>query len=253
MVRPSAGTAAAVDKSPRLYVEANLGEALSVSLAASQCHYLKNVMRLTPGAPVRLFNGRDGEWWAELSELGRKAGSALCRAPTRTQDTLPDVHYLFAPLKQARLDYMTQKATEMGAAVLQPVRTEFTVIPKVKRERLTANAIEAAEQCNLLAVPEVREMMPLRNVLDGWDTSRTLVYCDEAAPIASPLEALGRLEPGPVAVLIGPEGGFSPAEREVLRAHSCVIAISLGPRVMRADTAAVAALAVLQAVLGDWM
>ncbi|MGI9413136.1 MAG: 16S rRNA (uracil(1498)-N(3))-methyltransferase [Hyphomicrobiales bacterium] len=239
-------------KSPRLYVEADLGDGRDVALAGAQSHYLRNVMRLKPGASVRLFNGRDGEWRAEVSFLDRKAGTCVCRERTRPQDTPLDLHYLFAPLKQARLDYMAQKATEMGASVLQPVRTRHTVVSRVKCERLLANAVEAAEQCNLLTIPDVRDMVGLGEVLDGWDEGRRLIYCDEDAEIASPLAALKALDAGPLAVLIGPEGGFSTEERDRLRTHPGVTAISLGPRIMRADTAAVAALAVVQAVLGDW-
>ena len=239
------------DKSQRLYVTSTLGGGASINLAPEHCHYLKNVLRLRPGASVRLFNGRDGEWRAEISELGRKTGTAVCTEQSREQDVLPDLHYLFAPLKQARLDYMAQKATEMGAAVLQPVQTQHTAVSRVNHERIVANVIEAAEQCNLLGVPEVREIAPLVSLLEDWDRDRRLIYCDEAAPISSPLKALGALEKKPMAVLIGPEGGFSSVERDILRAHPCVTAISLGPRVMRADTAAVAALALVQAVLGD--
>ena len=239
-------------KSPRLHVAGDLGIGLGVALEGSQSHYLRNVMRLKPGASVRLFNGRDGEWLAEIEALGKKSGAAACREQSRVQDVPPDVHYLFALLKQARLDYMAQKATEMGASVLQPVRTRHTVVARVKHERVRANAVEAAEQCNLLSVPEVRDMTGLDSLLAGWDTERRLIYCDEVAEIASPLSALKAIEPGPLAVLIGPEGGFSEEERDRLRAHPGVTAISLGPRIMRADTAAVAALAVVQAVLGDW-
>lgn len=239
-------------KSPRLYVEAALAGDVEVTLSGPQCHYLRNVMRLKPGAVVRFFNGRDGEWRATITGLGRKDGSAMCTGQTRTQEPMPDVHYLFAPLKQARLDYMVQKATEMGAAVLQPVQTRFTMVSRVKQERVRANAIEAAEQCNLLGIPEVRELIRFDRLLEQWPQDRALIYCDEAADTASPLAALGEIKPGPVAVLIGPEGGFSGDERNLLRAHPGVRAISLGPRIMRADTAAVAALAIIQAVLGDW-
>jgi len=239
-------------KSPRLHVSGDLGQGIGVALEGPQSHYLRNVMRLKPGASVRLFNGRDGEWLAEIETLGKKSGAAACREQTREQISPPDVHYIFAPLKQARLDYMAQKATEMGASVLQPVRTRHTVVPKVKHERLLANAVEAAEQCNLLTVPEIRGMTGLDALLDDWDQGRRLIFCDEGAEIASPLDTLNEIEPGPLAVLIGPEGGFSEEERDRLRAHPGVTAISLGPRIIRADTAAVAALAVVQAVLGDW-
>ncbi len=230
----------------------DLGESCTVDLTAPQAHYLRNVMRLRPGAAIRLFNGRAGEWRADVEELGKTGGRASCAGQTRLQVPLPDVHFLFAPLKQARLDYMAQKATEMGACLLQPVKTQFTMVAKIKRERLIANTIEAAEQCNLLAVPQVEELASLRSLMDGWDPARRLIYCDESAPIASALAALQDLARGPLAVLIGPEGGFSPEEREILRSHPGITAISLGPRVMRADTAAVAAMALVQAVLGDW-
>ena len=247
---PGAGWTA--DRTPRLYVPGDLGDAVVVDLTGPHSHYLKNVMRLKPGATVRLFNGRDGEWRAEVTELGRKSGAVTCREQTRPQAHSPDLHYLFAPLKQARLDYMIQKATEMGAGVLQPVRTDYTNVARIKLERLEANAVEAAEQCNLLSVPQVRDVAALRTILAEWDAGRSLIYCDEAAPLKNPVAALESIGPGPLGVLIGPEGGFSPDERKALRAHPNVAAISLGPRIMRADTAAVAALAVIQAVLGDW-
>lgn len=240
------------DRTPRLYVTDDLGDGFIVDLTAQHSHYLKNVMRMKPGATVRLFNGRDGEWRAEVEELGRKSGRVACREQTREQVPAPDLHYLFAPLKQARLDYMIQKATEMGAGVLQPVRTAHTNVARIKLERYAANAVEAAEQCNLLSVPEVRGMTALRTLLAEWDAERRLIYCDEAAPLKNPAEALEGVGRGPLGVLIGPEGGFSPDERKALRDHPNVTAISLGPRVMRADTAAVAALAVVQAILGDW-
>lgn len=240
-------------KSPRLYVESELAVGAEVALTGPQSHYLRNVMRLKPDSMVRLFNGCDGEWRAFIADLGRKGGSATCSAQTRAQIPMPDVHYLFAPLKQARLDYMAQKATEMGAAVLQPVQTRYTMVSRIKQERLRANAIEAAEQCNLLGIPEVREIIRLDRLLEQWPADRMLIYCDEAAETASPLAALAEMKPGPLAVLIGPEGGFSDDERDLLRTHAGVTAISLGPRIMRADTAAVAALAIIQAVLGDWV
>jgi 16S rRNA (uracil1498-N3)-methyltransferase len=164
----------------------------------------------------------------------------------------PDLHYVFAPLKHARLDYMIQKATEMGACRLQPVRTRRTVAARVNAERMHANAVEAAEQCGILWVPETAPLVKLEALLDAWDPARKLVFCDEAAEVRSPLAALSELTPGPLAVLVGPEGGFDDAERARLRQTPFARAVSLGPRVMRADTAAVAALALVNAVLGDW-
>jgi 16S rRNA (uracil1498-N3)-methyltransferase len=199
-----------------------------------------------------VFNGRDGEWCAELSAVGKKRAELTLRHQTRPQDNGPDLHYLFAPLKRARLDYMAQKATEMGVSALRPVITRHTVAERVKTDRILANAIEAAEQCGILRVPEVMEPAKLTNVIENWDERRLLIFADEVAPHASPIEALSRAGTRPLAVLIGPEGGFEREERAALLAKPFVVPISLGPRVMRADTAAVAALALVNAALGDW-
>jgi 16S rRNA (uracil1498-N3)-methyltransferase len=236
----------------RLFVKSKLQAGAELALEPEHAHYLRNVLRLTPGDEILLFNGADGEWLAKLGDAGKKNVLARVSHQTRPQGQGPDLHYLFAPLKRARLDYMAQKATEMGASVLRPVITRRTVAERVKRERLIANAIEAAEQCGILRVPDVWEPEPLAKVLDGWDATRLLIFADEAAATASPLEALAARGPGPLAVLIGPEGGFEPEERAALLAKPFVVPISLGPRVMRADTAAVAALALVNAVLGDW-
>ena len=236
----------------RLFVEASLAGGAVIDCSASQANYLGNVMRMKAGDELLVFNGRDGEWRASVI-AARKGRFALeARAQQRPQTDGPDVHYLFAPLKKARLDYMVQKATEMGAAVLQPVITRRTIAERVKSERMRANAIEAAEQCGVLRVPEVREAAKLAAVLKDWPTNRALIFADEAAKITAPLETLAAIPPGPAALLIGPEGGFDPAERETLHGMPFVHPISLGPRVMRADTAAVAALALVNAVLGDW-
>ncbi len=237
---------------PRLYVEAPLAAGETVALERPQCHYLLNVMRLKAGEAVRLFNGRDGEWLCRIANDSRKRCAAVCEERLKEPAPPPDIDYVFAPLKAARLDYMAQKATEMGVRRLRPVFTDHTVPNRVNLERLKANAIEAAEQCNLVFVPEVLEPQPLMALLEQWDPGRRIVYCDEAAPVANPLEALKAVPEGPLAVLIGPEGGFSERERTLLRALDFVHPISLGPRIMRADTAAVAALAVVQATLGDW-
>lgn len=237
---------------PRVYVEDVLAAGREVALTRPQCHYLVTVMRLRPQAPVRLFNGRDGEWLCHLREAGRKRCSAVCEERIAAPAPPPDIDYLFAPLKAARLDYMAQKATEMGVRRLRPVFTDHTVPSRVNLDRLRANAVEAAEQCNLVFVPEVHEARPLAQVLEDWDPARRIIYCDEAAPAEGPLAALESLPPGPLAVLIGPEGGFSERERRHLRSLTFVHPISLGPRIMRADTAAVAALALVQATLGDW-
>lgn len=241
-----------VHKTPRLFAEQPLAADIEVTLEKAQSHYLGNVMRLKPGDQVRLFNGKDGEWLCTVHALSKRGGTLQAERQTRAQSSAPDIHYLFAPLKHARLDYMVQKASELGATLLQPVLTEHTNVARVKLERMRANAIEAAEQCNLLSVPEVCEPVRLRTLLDSWPPERHLIFCDEGADLASPLTVLQALPPGPAAVLIGPEGGFSLSERESLLALPFVVAISLGPRVMRADTAGTAALALVQSVLGDW-
>lgn len=239
-------------KLQRLFVTSKLDSRAEIALDKDQAHYLGNVLRLKPGDNLLLFNGRDGEWCAELTAIGKKGAQSRVTHQTRPQEEGPDLHYLFAPLKRARLDYMAQKATELGASVLRPVITRHTVAERVKTDRLLANAIEAAEQCGILRVPEVREPEKLSKLIDGWDENRLLIFADEAAPHASPLEMLKSRDPGPLAVLIGPEGGFEREERAALLANAFVLPISLGPRVMRADTAAVAALALVNAALGDW-
>jgi 16S rRNA (uracil1498-N3)-methyltransferase len=249
--KPRAGGAAA-RSSVRLYVEASLTQGAPVGCTPPQAHYLGNVMRMRAGDELLVFNGRDGEWLAEIAALRRGYCELVVRERIREQAGGPDVHYLFAPLKKARLDYMVQKATEMGVAALRPVITRRTQAERVNAERMRANAIEAAEQCGVLRVPEIFESQKLDAALHGWPSGRALILADEAASIASPLEALEAVPRGPAALLIGPEGGFDEAERAMLRRQPFVHAISLGPRVMRADTAAVAALALVNAVLGDW-
>ena len=245
-------TDAALHRVPRLFTDQRLAQGNVAVLEAAQAHYLKNVLRLNAADAVRLFNGSDGEWLCEIVQLAKKRAQVVCREKLAEPAPPPDIDYLFAPLKAARLDYIAQKATEMGARRIRPVLTQYTQVRKVNTHRLRANAIEAAEQCNLVYVPEVLEVMALDRLLQGWDGARRIIYCDEAAPIADPVMALKRIAPGPLAVLIGPEGGFAPREREMLRALPFVHAIRLGPRIMRADTAGVAALALVQAVLGDW-
>lgn len=245
-------SARASEQSIRLYVEAGLAASAQIACDSGQANYLNNVMRLRAGDRLLIFNGRDGEWQAEIT--GTKRGECFLTAleQTRPQSGGPDIHYLFAPLKKARLDYMGQKATEMGVAVLRPVITQRTIAERVNLDRMRANIIEAAEQCGILRLPEICEPEKLLHVLDGWPQDRALIFADEAAEIASPVEALGRVPDGPVALLVGPEGGFDEAEREALRRKPFVHVISLGDRIMRADTAAVAALALINAVRGDW-
>jgi 16S rRNA (uracil1498-N3)-methyltransferase len=240
----------------RLFVEPDLRAGLGVVPDRDQIHYLLNVMRMGEGEPVRLFNGRDGEWLGRLDEVKKRSCLIALDKQTRPQDTLPDIWLLFAPIKRARLDFMVQKAVEMGAGRLLPVNTARTNVTRIKEDRMRANSVEAAEQCGLMSVPEIESPQSLERLLDRWSEKapgRRIIFCDEVAPAASTLECLQQLgSAGPLAVLIGPEGGFSPSERERLLAREDTIAISLGPRIMRADTAAVAALAAIQLVLGDW-
>jgi 16S rRNA (uracil1498-N3)-methyltransferase len=236
----------------RLFVDAELAEGRTLACTPAQANYLRNVLRLKAGAAILVFNGRDGEWRAELAEAERRTVTLIMRAQVRGQEGGPDIDYLFAPLKRARLDYMVEKATEMGVARLRPVLTRRTVAERVNAERMRAHAIEAAEQCGILRLPEVRAPEKLEAVVAAWDAARPLVFCDEEGAETCPFTALAMIEPGPVAVLVGPEGGFEPAERDLLASRPFVTRISLGPRILRADTAAVAALALVNAVLGDW-
>lgn len=241
-----------LQRTPRLYVVAPLKAGETVTLEDRQAHYLLHVLRLRKGATFRLFNGNDGEWLAEIIAARKRDLTLRCDRKLRDPQPPPDIDYLFAPLKHARLDYLAQKATEMGAGKLRPVITRRTIAERVNVDRLKSNVIEAAEQCNLVGLPEVWEPEPLGKVIAGWDPARRLIYCDQAGSPANPLTVLQDIERGPLAVLIGPEGGFAPDEQKLLRSPGFVSAISLGPRIMRADTAAVAALTLVQAVLGDW-
>ncbi|MGZ5872399.1 MAG: 16S rRNA (uracil(1498)-N(3))-methyltransferase [Bradyrhizobium sp.] len=240
-------------RKPRLFVDAALAPGATVTLAHDQRNYLGNVLRLSAGETILVFNGRDGEWQASIS--GRKRPDSLeIIARTRPQDRLPDLAYVFAPLKHARLDYMVQKAVEMGACSLQPVLTRFTQVSRVNVERMRANVIEAAEQCGILSIAEVAEPLPLDRYLSGRNTQRVLVFCDEAADVTNPLQALRDVQPAAdgIDILIGPEGGFAEEERAMLLRQPRTLRLSLGPRILRADTAGVAALALVQAALGDW-
>ncbi len=256
---------------PRLFVQPDLRPGAVLALEADQRNYLRNVLRLKEGGDVLVFNGRDGEWRARFTQgegsrgeggrgdgkgAGRgpgKGATLVAEAPVRAQTAPGDLHYLFAPLKHARLDYMVQKAVEMGAGALRPVLTRRTQASRVNGGRVRANAIEAAEQCGILSIPAVHDPEPLARVLAGWDAGRTLVFCDEDAERGDPAAVLRALaRDAPAAVLIGPEGGFDEGERAALLAVPGVVRLSLGPRVLRADTAAVAALALVQAVAGDW-
>jgi 16S rRNA (uracil1498-N3)-methyltransferase len=239
-------------RTQRLFVAADLAAGTRLEASREQANYLLNVLRLHEGDAILLFNGRDGEWRACIADAGRKACVLVPEERTREQTPLPDLHYLFAPLKYARLDYMVQKAVEMGAGTFRPVLTQFTQVHRVNLDRMRANAIEAAEQCGILAIPEIEVPRQLADLLVAWDPNRRLIFCDEAGEIANPSGALAGVPCGPAALLIGPEGGFSQAERAALLQKPYVTALSLGPRILRADTAAVAALALVQSFIGDW-
>jgi 16S rRNA (uracil1498-N3)-methyltransferase len=240
-------------RSPRLFVQAALAPGEIIPLERNQSNYLGNVLRLSAGAKVLTFNGRDGEWQALM--VGRKRPDSLeIVSQTRPQEPRTDLDYIFAPLKHARLDYMVQKAVEMGASKLQPVLTRFTQVSRVNTERMRANVIEAAEQCGILSIADIAEPMPLERWLGQREPRRKLIFCDEAAETANPAEALQRsaAKLAGIDVLIGPEGGFAEEERAILLRQANILRLSLGPRILRADTAAVAAMALVQSVLGDW-
>ena len=238
---------------PRLYVDHPLGQGGAVALDRDQANYLVNVLRLARGDEMLLFNGRDGEWRARLAGSGKKTVAAEVAEQSRPQPPAGDLHFLFAPLKHARLDYLVQKAVEMGAARIQPVITRHTQVARVNLERMRANAIEAAQQCGVLNLPDIAEPVSFEALLAGSGGGRLLVFCDEDAEVKDPAAALKGVGKGqPLAVLIGPEGGFSEDERASLLKRPHVLRLALGPRILRADTAAVAALALVQAVLGDW-
>jgi 16S rRNA (uracil1498-N3)-methyltransferase len=236
------------DAKVRLHVKHPLGPGQAVPLPRDQAHYLFNVMRLGPGAGVLLFNGQDGEWRAEVAEAGKHGGVMICRAQTRPLQPPPDLWLLFAPIKKARTDFIVEKAVEMGVSRIVPVKTAHTNAERLRQDRLAAHAVEAAEQCGATYVPEVADLVPLDRVLAAWPADRHLLWCDETRAGEAALTG----PRGPWAVLIGPEGGFSEAERAQLRGMAQVVPISLGPRILRADTAAVAALALWQSRLGDW-
>ncbi|WP_339770048.1 16S rRNA (uracil(1498)-N(3))-methyltransferase [uncultured Pseudosulfitobacter sp.] len=237
------------DAKIRLYVDAPLGQGQTVPLNRDQAHYLFGVMRQAVGGAVLLFNGRDGEWRAEISQAGKRGGELTCVAQTLPLQMPPDLWLMFAPIKKARTDFIVEKAAEMGAARIVPVMTEFTNAGRIQRDRLQAHAVEAAEQCGGTYVPEVTEAQKLGRMLDGWDPARRILFCDEALAGDAPDLPTGA---GPWAILIGPEGGFSDSERKRLRGLDFAHPVALGPRILRADTAAVAAMTLWQRALGDW-
>ncbi len=234
----------------RLYVDHPLGAGQSVPLAANQAHYLFGVMRLGVGDVVAVFNGRDGEWHAVVADVGKKRGELSVQSQTAPQRMPPDLWLIFAPIKKARTDFIVEKAAEMGAARIMPVATEYTNSERIRRDRLQAHAVEAAEQCGGTFVPEVAELSRLDRLLADWPEDRQIMFCDEGLAGAS--TEISSKRGMPWAILIGPEGGFSPGERDRLAAMPQAHAVSLGPRILRADTAAVAAMTVWQQALGDW-
>ncbi|AXT36050.1 16S rRNA (uracil(1498)-N(3))-methyltransferase [Phaeobacter sp. LSS9] len=236
----------------RLYVEHPLGAGQSVPLDRDQAHYLFGVMRQAVGAQLLLFNGRDGEWRVEVAEASKRSGVLLCQEQTRPLVLPPDLWLLFAPIKKARTDFIVEKAAEMGAARILPIQTEFTNSDRIRQDRLQAHAVEAAEQCGGTYVPEVADLQKLSRVLDHWPEERQLMFCDEAEVGSALALASETAAQAPWAIVIGPEGGFSEAERKRLHALPQSHVVSLGPRILRADTAAVAALTVWQQRYGDW-
>jgi 16S rRNA (uracil1498-N3)-methyltransferase len=236
----------------RLHVAADLAGGLSVTLDSAQAHYLKTVLRLAPGAVVALFNGRDGEWLGRVDGFGKGTGSVTLLEQRRPQEPEPDLWLVFAPIKRARIDFLAEKATELGVSELRPVYTGRTVVGRINLARLRANAIEAAEQTERLTVPELREPENLAALLAHWPAERRLLLCDESGAAAPIAQVLQEAASGRWAVLVGPEGGFAETELDALRKLPFVCSVGLGPRVLRADTAALAALAVVQALIGDW-
>jgi len=236
----------------RLYVEAALAGGARVAPDEGQAHYLLHVMRAKEGDKISLFNGRDGEWLAHVAEVKKRACTFVCKHRLAPQTDVPDLWLCFAPIKKTPADYMVQKATELGVSALQPVLTRRTIVTRVNLDRMRTNAIEAAEQSGRMTVPEIREPVTLEKLLRDWPAARRILFCDEAGEAPPIAEALREGGPGSWAIVTGPEGGFDPAERALIRAHPAAIPVTLGRRILRADTAALAALAVWQSLKGDW-
>ncbi len=236
----------------RLYIDGPLSAGQLVDLPSDQAHYVNNVMRLSVGDELALFNGQDGEWSARIIEARKKRCSLEVGTKTRGQDSSPDLWLVFAPIKKQRLDFIIEKATELGVSALKPVITRRTIVSKIRTDRLHAQAIEASEQCERLNIPQVDDAVSLPQLLNDWPSERRLFVLDERGGAEPILEAFQNTEPGPHAILTGPEGGFDPSELDLLRKNSFVTPISVGPRILRADTAALAAISCWQSVLGDW-
>lgn len=236
----------------RLFIDQPLAAGASALLSSAQAHYLAHVMRAKPGEPVKLFNGLDGEWLARLDTLGKKGGSVIADSQMRPQKAEPDIWLVFAPIKGPRFDNITEKATELGIARLVPVTTRHCVVSRINMDRMANHAVEAAEQCERLSVPVIDPLRPLDDVLRDWDPARRLIHLDESGGGRPLVEALAGVSPGPCALLVGPEGGFAKSELDAIAKLAFALGVGLGPRILRADTAAIAALACLQAWRGDW-
>lgn len=236
----------------RLFVNDSLAAGLRISAGEKQAHYLLHVMRCHDGDEVALFNGADGEWLASVSRIGKRDVSFDIIRKLRQQADVPDCWLCFAPIKAAPVEYLAQKATELGVSRLQPVFTRQTAVARINIERLKANAIEAAEQSERLSVPEVVEAVTLPELIAHWESDRTLIFCDESGAGQPLAKMLSKQRADKFAILIGPEGGFTEQERELIRSLPQAIAVGLGPRIMKADTAAIAAIACVQSVWGDW-
>jgi 16S rRNA (uracil1498-N3)-methyltransferase len=236
----------------RLYVTGDLGEGVAVTLDEGQAHYLLHVLRAREGNRVALFNGRDGEWLAEIATATKRGVIATCLTRTQSQAGVPDIWLAFAPVKKTPSDYLVQKAAELGVRALLPVFTRRTIVSRINEERMAANAIEAAEQSGRLTVPEIRVGVSFDKLLANWPQERRLLFCDEGGDAKALTQAARESRGGPAAILTGPEGGFDPNERAALRALPFVVPVTLGPRILRADTAALAALAIWQSIAGDW-
>ena len=233
---------------PRLFIDRPLSEGMALVLDGPQANYLANVMRLKPGDPARLFDNRTGEWLGEVTDAGKRSIALRLITKLREREAVPDLWLLFAPIKKGPIDWLVEKATELGAARLQPVITHRTIVERTNIERLRAHTIEAAEQCDRTALPELAEPLKLAALLKDWDAARMLIFADESG--GAPLAQIAK--PGPAAILIGPEGGFTPQERELIRATPGAVGVSLGPRILRAETAAAAAIAAWMTIAGDW-
>ncbi len=239
-------------KYPRLYIDAAISANVPLPLNTEQWHYLRNVMRLNDGDNIMIFNGHDGEWFGCLIFETKKRLLISPIKQTKPQPPKPQLVYAFAPLKKGRIDYMVQKATELGTGILQPIITDYTVNHKIKPQKLIANAIEAAEQCTMLNIPTINPIIKFTDFIDSFSQTHKIIFCDEKQASSSPINIISTLKGNKICVLIGPEGGFSPSEREQLYSAKNTIPISLGSRIMRADTAAISALTLVQATIGDW-